>query len=305
MTHQRGTTVGLAFALAGFALLSCGDAVVKSTVDEWPASAVAALRYTIGAGGLAIAVALTEGPRALAVSRPWLQVGRALAVSAATFGLFMAVRYMPLANATSIQFTSPALTAILSAVFVGERAGRAAWAATALAFCGVLVVLRPDPGALDWSAGWPLLSALGLAVLMILNRRAAGTASPLAMQYMVALFAAPMLLVLAVAGHWSGWPPMRLGVPDWTVVARCAVVAGSASVAHLLIYMATARASAAVVAPAIYVQLLVALTLGAIFFADYPDPVAMVGAGMIVASGVYLWADQRRRRTPLKGASSR
>jgi drug/metabolite transporter (DMT)-like permease len=295
LTQQQGNTVGLVFALAGFALLSCGDAVTKSTVDEWAPTATGALRYLFGAVGLAIAVAVIEGPRALSVQRPWLQAGRGLAVAAATFGFFMAVRSMPLANATSIQFTSPALTAILSAIFLGERATRATWAATGLAFCGVLVVLRPDPAALDGTAAWPLLSATGLASLMIFNRLANGAASALAMQYMVALVATPVLIGLTLAGHWSGVPSLHVGMPDWTVIARCAAVAVTASVAHLMIYLATARASAAAIAPAIYIQLLMALGLGAFFFRDYPDPVALIGAGMIVASGIYLWSDQRRR----------
>lgn len=297
-SRRGGAATGLLFGMAGFALLSCGDAVVKTTVDEWPASAIAALRYLFGAVGLAIAVGVTEGTGGLRVPRPWLQAGRALAVSVASVAFFMAVRSMPLANATSIQFTSPALTAILSALLLGERAPRAVWAATALAFAGVLVVLRPDVARMGWAAGWPLLAALGMASLMILNRRAAGTGSPLAMQYTIALFAAPMLAAAAVAGHLSGWAPMQVGVPGWSVVARCALVAASASVAHLLVYLATVRSSAAVVAPTIYVQLLVALVLGAAMFGDRPDPATLAGAALVVASGLWLWRSQRPRAVP-------
>ncbi|WP_315761150.1 DMT family transporter [Sphingomonas sp. Y38-1Y] len=293
-----GASTGLLFGMAGFALLSCGDAVIKTTVDEWPASGVAALRYLFGVIGLTIAVRLVEGPRGLSVPRPWLQAGRALAVSVASFAFFMAIRSMPLANATAIQFTSPALTAILSALLLGERAPRAVWGATALAFAGVLIVLRPDVARLGWAAGWPLLAALGMASLMILNRRAVGTGSALAMQYTIALFAAPMLTAVAFAGHWSGVGAMQLSWPDWTVVARCALVAASASTAHLLVYLATMRSSAAVVAPTLYVQLLTALTLGWLLFGDRPDPVALGGAAMVVASGLWLWRSQRPRVVP-------
>ncbi len=299
MTKQAGGAAqGLLFGMAGFALLSCGDAVIKTTVDEWPASAIAGLRYLFGAVGLGIAVCATEGVGALRVPRPALQAARALAVSVASFGFFMALRSMPLANATSIQFTSPALTAILSALFLGERAPRAAWGATALAFTGVLIVLRPDVARMGWAVGWPLLAALGLASMMILNRRAAGTGSALVMQYSVALFAAPILIAAAAAGHFSGWPPMRVGVPSWSVVARCALVGASASGAHLLVYLATVRSSAAIVAPTMYVQLLTALALGAAIFGDRPDPTALLGAGLVIASGLWLWRSQRAREVP-------
>ncbi|WP_245844054.1 DMT family transporter [Sphingomonas spermidinifaciens] len=298
MRDGGGAAQGLLFGVAGFALLSCGDAVIKTTVDEWPASAIAALRYLFGAIGLGIAVFATEGVGALRVPRPGLQVARALAVSVASFGFFMALRSMPLANATAVQFTSPALTAMLSALFLGERAPRAAWGATALAFMGVLIVLRPDVARMGWAVGWPLLAALGLASMMILNRRAAGTGSALAMQYSVALFATPILVAAAVAGHVSGWPPMQAGMPGWSVIVRCALVGVSASAAHLLVYLATVRSSAAVVAPTMYVQLLTALALGAAVFGDRPDPVALLGAGLVVTSGLWLWHSQRPRTVP-------
>ncbi|TKD52264.1 DMT family transporter [Sphingomonas baiyangensis] len=283
--------------MAGFALLSCGDGIIKSTVDEWPASAVAALRYVFGLGGVALAVLLVEGRGALAVPRPWLQAARGAAVATTSFAFFMAIRSMPLAEATSIQFTSPMLTALLSVPLLGERAPRSAWIATGAAFVGVLIVLRPEVGRLGWAVGWPLLAALGMALLMIANRRAAGVASPLAMQYLIALFAAPILIALAAAGHVTGGEAMRVSMPDWSVISRCALVGGSATMAHLLIYMATVRASAAVVAPTIYVQLLTALAVGALAFGDRPEPVALLGALVIIGSGVYFWRSQQPRRT--------
>ena len=83
---------------------------------------------------------------------------------------------MPLADATAIQFTSPMITGILSALVLGERAPRAVWGATALAFAGVLVVLRPNVLALGATAFYPLGAAFGMACLMICNRKAAGAA---------------------------------------------------------------------------------------------------------------------------------
>lgn len=295
MEAGKRASQGLLFGLSGFALLSMGDAVIKSTVDEWPASAVAALRYGFGLIGLAVAVWWTEGRHGLVIHRPWVQAARGAAVAGASFAFFMAIRSMPLADATAIQFTAPMLTAILSALLLGERAPRAAWVAIAVAFCGVLVVLRPEVGRMGWAVGWPLLAALGMAALMIANRYAAGTASALAMQYLIALFATPILIAVAVIGHWSGDAAMVIAMPDWTVIARCALVACSASISHLLIYLATVRASAAVVAPTIYIQLLTAIGLGMAFFGDWPDPLGLAGAALIVGGGLYLWRSQRVR----------
>lgn len=293
---------GLAFALAGFVILSLGDAVAKSMAGAWPGSAVAALRYCFGAVGLAIAVAIVHGRAGFVVPRPGLQLLRGAAVAAATFGFFIGVQHMPLADATSIIFVSPMITALLSAVFLGERASRAAIVATLIAFAGVLVVLRPEVARLGWTAGFPLMSAFGMAVLMIANRKSAGLAPVLVMQLLVAGFAAPLLVIAAVVAHASGSTEFHIGWPDWSVVARCALIAVTATTAHLLIFVATMRVSAAVIAPMTYVQLLVAVTLGWLVFGDRPDLPTLAGAALIVGGGLYLWRSQRR---PSSGTPAR
>lgn len=293
-------TRALLLALAGFACLSVGDAVAKSMGGEWPGSAVGALRYIFGAVGLAIAVALVHGRAGFVCPSPWLQFGRGAAVAVATFGFFMGVHAMPLADATSIVFTSPMLTAILSALLLRERAPAAAWIATAFAFAGVLIILRPEVARLGPTAFYPLVAALGMAFLMIFNRKSAGLAPLLVMQLLVAAMATPVLIAIAALGHLSGESAFHIPPPDWSIVLRCAVVALTGTISHLLIFMATVRLSAAVVAPMTYVQLLVAVALGWIFFGDSPDAATLGGAALIVAGGLYLWHSQSRPGLPLR-----
>jgi drug/metabolite transporter (DMT)-like permease len=294
MAGKSSATSGLAMALAGFVMLSLNDATAKSMAGQFPGGAIAALRYLIGLAGTGIAVAIIYGRAGFVVPRPWLQLARGLAIAVSSFAFFMAIHLMPLTDATSIQFTSPMITAVFSALLLGERAGRSVWAATALAFCGVLLVLRPEVARLGVTAGWPLLAAMGMAVLMISNRKAAGLAPVLVMQFLVALFAVPFLVVAAGLGHLSGVPAFHIPVPSWEVVAKCTLVAISGTIAHLLIFMATERASAAVVAPMTYVQLLAAVALGWMFFGDAPDLPTLGGAALIVVAGLYLLRSQRR-----------
>ncbi|MFM5953851.1 MAG: DMT family transporter [Novosphingobium sp.] len=287
---------GLLFALAGFVLLSFGDAVVKTLAGEWPPTAVAALRYVAGALGLSALLGFRQGDQAaFAMPHPRVQFLRGLGVAMATVGFFSAVFVMPLAAATAITFTSPMLTAILAAVFLKEPANRTTWLATALAFVGVLVLLRPNLAAIGPAALLPLLAALGMSLLMIGNRFVAGSASPLAMQVFVAAMAAPVLVVAALLGHWSGRSGLALTIPDWTIVARCLLVALSASTAHWLIFVGTTRAGAASIAPMTYVQLLVATALGWIFFGNRPDLLTLLGGAIIVGAGLLLWHAGRVR----------
>jgi drug/metabolite transporter (DMT)-like permease len=291
---QGSIRAALLLALTGFAILSVGDAVVKSMAGQWAAPAVSALRYSFGAIGLAVAVAWRYGRAGFDMPRPKLQFGRGAAVALATICFFLGVMAMPLADATAIQFTSPMITGILSALVLGERAPRAVWGATALAFLGVLIVLRPNALELGWAAFYPLGAAFGMAWLMIFNRKSAGLAPVLAMQLLLAVVAAPLLIAAAWLLGFTGATAFAVTAPSAIVVAKCATVAFTATIGHLLIYTATVRASAAVVAPMTYVQLLVAAALGWAWFGDAPDIGTWAGATLIVAAGLWLWRSQRR-----------
>lgn len=294
------------FALAGFVLLSIGDVVVKTMAGQWPGTAIAALRYAVGALGLCVLVAWQHGRDGFVYPRPLLQIGRGAAVACATLGFFLGVHLMPIADATSITFTSPLLVVAASALFLRERTPLANWAAIVLAFAGVLVVLRPNLAVLGAAALLPLMSAGSMASLMILNRKVAGTASAMSLQWIIACTATPILIAATAAGAWSGVEALRVPVPSWTVVARCAGVAVSATAAHWLIFRATELASAATIAPMTYIQLVVAVGAGLLLFGNRPDAVSLVGMAMIVTGGLWLWRSQKVpgvAETPDRGRS--
>ncbi len=292
---HRAERTGLLFALAGFALLSVGDTIIKSMAGQWAPTAAAALRYTLGAIGLGVFALLREGPAILRVPLPRLQALRGFGVAVATLAFFAALFVMPLADATALIFTSPILTGLLSALFLGEPARRETWLATLLAFVGVLIVLRPNAVALGPAALLPLLSAAGMSLLMIGNRATAGSATPLAQQFYVAAIAAPLLVLAAVIGHVSGLRGFAVALPPASVVLRCAMVAVSASTAHWLIYRGTVLAGAATVAPMTYVQIVMASALGWLVFNHPPKPLTLLGVAVIAAAGLLLWRTGRMR----------
>ena len=281
----------LLIAVAGFCSLAVGDAVVKSMAGTWPAPAVAALRYSFGVAGLALYVAWRFGRAGFVMPRPGVQLGRGAAVALATLCFFLAVMAMPLADATAIQFTSPILTALLAPLVVGERTRPATWAATLLAFAGVLAVLRPNLAEIGLAALFPLGAAFGMSWLMMLNRMTAGIAPVMVMQFLLGVVAAPMLVAAAAVLHFAGL--VEIGPPAWPTVAKCLAVAVFATLGHSLIFAAVERASASVVAPMTYVQLLIAAGLGWLWFGDPPDVATFGGAALIIAGGLLLWRAQR------------
>jgi drug/metabolite transporter (DMT)-like permease len=285
---------GFLIAAAGFALLSCGDAVIKSMAGAWPVPAVAALRFTLAVPLLALLVAVKDGPAAFMVEKPWLQFGRGLMLACSSIAFFLSIFAMPLAEATAIVFVSPVLTALASAVILKEPLHPKAWLASVLALIDVVFVLRPNVAALGAVAFLPLVAAVFFSAMIILNRMAAGTGKPMALQWAMVVVAAPAVLVGAVMGHFSGEPSLAISWPDNTVILRCAIVAVSASAAHWLIFQGTMRATAADAAQAVYIQLPVALAIDALVFRHFPDIMALLGATLIIAAGMSMWLHQRR-----------
>jgi drug/metabolite transporter (DMT)-like permease len=285
---------GFLIAVAGFATLTCGDAVIKSMAGLWPVPAIAALRFALAVPLLAMIVLIKDGRPAFAVQRPWVQLGRGLMLSGSSLLFFLSLFVMPLAEATSIVFVSPVITALLSAAFLKEPMHPRAWLATLLALAGVALVLRPNLAELGAVALLPLAAAFFFSCMIIFNRMAAGTGSAMALQWVMVCVAAPVVLLLAVAGHVSGLPGLVIGWPDGSVLLRCAIVAITASTAHWLIFQGTMRTTAADAAQAVYVQLPVALVIDALVFRHFPDVMALGGAVLIICAGLSMWLNQRR-----------
>src|SRR5688500_805134 len=229
---QHSDRAGLLYALAGFRPLSIGDAIIKGMPGAWPAPAMAALRYIAGTILLTALLARSEGFAALRLPRDALQWLRGVAISVSAVGMFLAVWIMPLAEATTIAFTQPVITAVLAMLVLGERARPSTWIATLLAFAGVFLVLRPNFETAGWGVLLPLMGATGMAVTIIVNRKVTGRASILAMQYYMSVTAMIFLLAATTAGHFGGVESFRVTAPHWSVLARCAFIGLSATLAQ-------------------------------------------------------------------------
>ncbi len=286
---------GLALAAPGFMMFSLGDSVIKTLAGSWPPIAAASLRFAIAAVVLAIILALREGRAGFIMPRPDLQLLRGFGITVGTSAFFSALFVMPLAEATAIFFVSPMITALLATVLLGEPARRSVWIASAIAFAGMLAMLRPNFAQFGWAVLLPLAAAGGMSLVVLGNRMTAGLASSLAMQFFSATIATIMLSGMALAFAFSGLEGMEIGWPEPGVIVRCAIVAFTASAGHWLVYSATTRAGAAIVAPMAYLQVVGALVMGWIVFHEWPDPVSMAGAALIISAGLYLWRRGRAR----------
>ena len=277
---------GVALMVIATVFFACSDVITKVLSGALPPVEIAWLRY-VTFTALLIPLAL-RGAResALRSRRPGLQVLRGLGMVGSALLFTLGLPFLPVADATAIYFISPILITALAIPFLGEKVGWRRWTAALVGLVGVLIVIRPGTGAFNSAALLPLLGASCWAVAAVATRMMSGTDRTTTTLVYSALVGLAVLTAL-VPFSWrtpSGW---ELGL---------AVVMGVTSTAgHGLVVLAYRHASASMVAPYSYVQLIWAGTLGFMVFGTLPDGYTVLGAGIIAASGLYTAYRERVR----------
>ena len=272
-------------ALCAVALFSMSDVLAKLLRQSLPAVEIAWLRYIVF---ISFAVLLTARRRfaGLRARRPVLQVLRGLGLVASSVLFITGLGYLPVAEATAISFISPAFITALSIPFLGEVVGIRRWLAVAAGLAGVLIVIRPDPAALQAAAAFPLLSALCWAATIIITRRmGAGDRSETTLFWSA-------LTGLAVL---TAMVPVGFVVPGPGQAGIALVLGVCASVGQYLIILAYRRVAASMLAPFSYAQILTSTGLGFIVFGAVPDRATLAGAAIVIGSGLYTAHRERVR----------
>ena len=268
-----------------FALL---DAAATWLVRELPVVEVVWLRFVTHVLWMTLLLAPRYGAELVRMHSPRLHLLRAAMLASMTGLNFWALQYLQLAEVGAIQFSVPVLIALLSSWLLHERLDARRWAAIVAGLLGVLLVMRPGTQGFHPALLLSMLNTVIYAAFNLLTRKMAATESPLAMQLMSAAGAA---LVLAPFAWLHGqWPASPLA---WGLVALCGLMGG---LGHLFVAMAHRYASAAVLGPFLYQQILYMTLWGWLVFNQVPDAYVIAGALVVVGSGLYLlWLEMRRR----------
>ena len=281
-THRWHAIALMLVAVGTFSLM---DAGLKLLSAHYPPFQVAALR---GASSLPLVLAWALATTGVA---PLLHVRWSLHLLRGALGVAMmasfvyALRTLPLSTAYSIFFIAPLLITALSVPFLGERVGPRRWGAIAVGLVGVLVLLRPTgAGMLSLAALAVLLAALMYAISAITVRLLARSDSTQAM----------MVWLLALMAFGAG----LLAWPHWVAIrsADMGLICGvgvAGAFAQYAITEAFRRGEASLIAPLEYTALVWGVLLDATLWGVLPDAVTWVGAGIIVASGLYLLRRER------------
>lgn len=300
MSRDR-TLTGVAL-MVGFCLTApLIDVASKLAAATLPAGQITAARFVVqGALMLPVALALGHGLRLPLTLVPML-AWRGFLLAASTFAFVSAIAVMPIADALAIVFVEPFILLLWGRYVLGERVGPRRTAAAVVGFAGVLLVIQPSFERFGLIALWPLATAVSFAFYILVTRRLSAVMHPVPMQVhtstMAVLFAVPPLLWAEGTGHPAFDAAMPAGL-DWLWLFGVGL---ASAVSHLLMTYALRAASASVLAPLHYLELVSAVILGLVVFGDFPNAMALAGIAVVVGSGLYIIHRERitaRARPP-------
>jgi drug/metabolite transporter (DMT)-like permease len=277
------TGLGVAVMLFGMLLFALNDAMGKFLVSTYSLGQVIAVR-SIAAVIILLPIVWKAGlPKLVNVERPGLQAARVFFSTAELFCFYFAVAALPLADVMTYWLAAPIYVAALSPFLLGEKVGWRRWTAIGIGFVGVLIALKPSSASLTSAAFFSILGSAAFAFMMLSGRQLRNTPDTVLAFWQI--IGAGLAGVVAILVTPSGWIPIQSGF-DLSLLALLGIVAMTA---HVLVNRALKLADAATVAPLQYTLLLWAVIFGWLIFGDVPQLSIVIGAGLIVLSGLYIF----------------
>jgi drug/metabolite transporter (DMT)-like permease len=270
----------IGFVLAGMAFVAMMDAVAKWLAPRYPVIEIMFFRALFGLLPLSLAVWHGGGFASLRVQRPQAHLIRMACGLTAMFCFFTALKTMRLADATAIALAAPLVITALSGPMLGERIGPRRWGAVAVGFLGVVIMLRPSPsGIAEPAALLAAVAALAYGLLQVTTRHYASTET---MPAMTVYYGTGTALVAGLAVPFVWVPPTAI---DLATMLLMGLLGGCGMIC---ITQAYRHGEASAIAPFDYSALVWATLIGFLVWHEFPDAVALIGAGTIVASGLYV-----------------
>jgi drug/metabolite transporter (DMT)-like permease len=276
----RVRSVAIALMFAALFCFACLDTSGKWLSHYVPIWEVVWARYMGATFFVLLFINPATTPRMLSTSRPGLQLIRALLLFGATVLNFFALKWLQLAQTVSIAFAGPLLIALFAGPILGEWVGPRRLAAIVVGFTGVIVVTRPSLSGIHPA----MLLSFGCVVCncfySILTRVLAATESSRTTTFFSAVSGA-IILTPVLPFFW-------VTPADWKVWSLLVLIGAFGGLGHWFLILAHGRAPAALLAPFAYTQIVWMIAFGYIVFGDLPDAWTLAGAGIVIASGLYL-----------------
>lgn len=291
---------GVVLMLAFCAIAPLIDVAAKMAAQSVTVAQVTFFRLVFQAILMVPVVMLMRQRLTLSRNQFRLLTLRAITLIGSTWFFVAAVAAMPIADALAIVFVEPFILLALGFLLFGEQVGPRRIMAAVIGFGGALLVIQPNFAAFGTVALFPLATALFFAFYMLLTRRISREVAPEAMQLHTALIGTALMLPLLALGHGADIAALSISAAPPLVWVQLFCVGLAASVSHMAITYALRLAPSATLAPLHYLEIVTAVSLGWLFFGDWPNPLSWAGIAIISASGIYIIAREHQlaRRAP-------
>lgn len=283
--HQRSQNLrsnraglGISITVLGGLCFSIQDSGIKWLSAEFAVLQILFIRSLFGIVFLGASSKLSGERIFLRTERPWLLLIRSIINIISWILFFSGLKHLPLATAVALFFSFPLFLAITSVPLLGETVGIRRTLAIVVGFIGVLFITKPASG-IEWPMLLMLGAAFGWALVANATRILGETTNTTTILFHTLLGFA---LTMSVAQFWV-WQPV-----DFSVLSMIAGVAFFGVIAQFCLTKAYAIASPSLIAPFEYTALIWSAFLGYLIWGDFPDIFAITGAGLIVASGLYI-----------------
>ena len=275
---------GIIWLVTGTFLFSSVDAVVKHLGQSFHPFELAFFRYFIGTIIL-LPIFIRLGTRGMRTNIFGLHLLRLGLAYIAQLCIFIAIIYMPLADATALSFSKPLFTTIAAVIILSEVVRKARWVATGVGLIGVLVMIRPGTGAVDPVAFLAIFSALTFAFGNVLIRVLARTEP---MTRILFYYHAGGLVVGLFTVIWVWKTPIGF---EWFLLITIGVITTMGMTCYV---KAFSVGEASAVGPSEYIRLIYAAVFGYFIFSETPDLWTIVGATIIVGAALFIARDEAR-----------
>lgn len=260
------------------------DTCAKHLVSHYPTMQAVWGRYFFQVVILVVVLA-PRFPALLKTQSLKFQLIRSLFLLGATLCFFTGLGTIQVAEASAIMFTAPLMLTAAAPFVLKEKVGVRRWMSVLVGFVGAMIIIRPGQGAIADGAFWVLAAAACYACYQLSTRALSGQDSVLTTLFYSALLGA-VIMSFIVPFHFVMFAPV-----DWAIMALAGLFG---TLGHFCMIKAFTHAEASKVAPYSYTNLIWASIIGYILFGTLPDIWTYVGAGIIIASGLYIIHRERK-----------
>ena len=270
--------LGVLFMCAACALFPIMNGLVKLLAATYDPQEIVWFRIILHLVLVAAVFMPRMGLGLLRTRRIGTQFVSSVTMMLSTLFFFSAVKSIPVAEAIAVTFVAPLAVVLLAWPLLGERITFFRMAAVIVGFAGVLIVIRPGSAVFQWQSLLLLGSAACYALYQILIRRLAGIDAPATSIFYSVLLGA-ILLSAVMPFVWE--TPRNL--VDWGLFLSLGALGGFG---HYCVAKALAYASANLIAPLNYTQMIGSVIVGYLMFAEIPDLYTWLGTALIIGAGL-------------------